>query len=49
MTQLLPDKEKQRPLAYMLLVIVVILTYWFGFHWFFQAHAACTAQSSASR
>jgi general secretion pathway protein M len=39
MAQLLPDKEKQRPLAYMLLVIAVILVYWFGFHWFFQAHA----------
>ena len=39
MAQLLPDKEKQRPLAYMLLVIAVMLAYWFGFHWFFQAHA----------
>lgn len=54
MTQLLPDKEKQRPLAYMLLVISVILTYWFGFHWFFQAHAelnerAETLQQSEAR
>ena len=39
MAQLLPDKEKQRPLAYMLLVITVFLAYWFGVHWFFQAHA----------
>jgi general secretion pathway protein M len=39
MAQLLPDKEKQRPLAYMLLVISLILVYWVGFHWFFQAQA----------
>ncbi len=35
MAQLLPDKEKQRPLAYMLLVIAVIVVYWTGFHWYF--------------
>jgi general secretion pathway protein M len=47
LAQLLPDKEKQRPLAYMLLVIVVILIYWFGFHWFFQAHAALNERADS--
>lgn len=44
MAQLLPDKDKQRPLAYMLLVIAVIGVYWVGFHWFFQAHAALSEE-----
>ena len=47
MAQLLPDKEKQRPLAYMLLVIMVIVAYWFGFHWFFQAHAQLNDRADA--
>lgn len=31
----------------MLLVIVVILIYWFGFHWFFQAHAALNERADS--
>ncbi len=34
MAQLLPDKEKQKPLAFMLLGIVLIAIYWLGFHWY---------------
>ena len=44
MAQLLPDKEKQRPLAYMLLVVAVVLVYWIGFHWFFQRHGEISEQ-----
>lgn len=36
MAQLLPDKERQVPLAWLLAVVAVIAIYWLGFHWFFQ-------------
>ncbi len=49
MAQLLPDKEKQRPLAYMLLLVAVVLVYWIGFHWFFQRHAALGEQIAQLR
>lgn len=38
MAQLLPDKERQKPLAYLLLVVTLILVYWVGFGWFFERH-----------
>ncbi len=44
MAQLLPDKDKQRPLAFMLLAIVLIAVYWIGFHWFFERNAAISAE-----
>ncbi len=49
MAQLLPDKEKQRPLAYMLLVVTAILVYWIGFHWFFQRHAELSEEMDQLR
>ena len=39
MPQLLPAEERQGPFAWMLLIVVAILVYWVGFHWFFVAHA----------
>ncbi len=49
MAQLLPDKEKQRPLAYMLLVVTAILVYWIGIHWFFQRHAELSEEMDQLR
>lgn len=49
MAQLLPPEDKRRPLAIMLLVIAVILTYWICFHWFFVAHAALNEQIEAEQ
>jgi len=39
MAQILPDKDKQGPLAWMLLVIAVVLIYFLGFSWYFEARA----------
>jgi len=38
--QLLPDLENNRPLAIGLLVILVVLVYLLGFHWFVMRHVA---------
>ncbi|MDJ0655288.1 MAG: type II secretion system protein GspM [Xanthomonadales bacterium] len=44
MAQLLPDKERQKPLAYLLLVVALILVYWMGFRWFFDRHGDLNEQ-----
>lgn len=44
MAQLLPDKEKQRPLAYLLLGVVLILFYYIFLHRFIMSHVALSEQ-----
>lgn len=42
--QVLPDQKSGRLTAVLLLVVVLILVYMVGFHWFFQRHADYGAQ-----
>lgn len=39
MTQLLPDKDKQGPLAWMLVAVAAVVVYFLGFSWYFDARA----------
>lgn len=45
--QLLPNLENNRPLAIALLVIVLILVYFIGFHWFVVRHLEAAGQVDA--
>ena len=45
MAQILPDKDKQRPLAYLLLVVALILFYYVFFHRFILTHMALSEQA----
>ena len=47
--QLVPDQQNGRLTAILLLVIVLILVYFVGFHWFFQRHAAYASELSDLR
>lgn len=42
--QLLPDLKNNRPLAIGLLVIVLVLVYFIGFHWFVMRHVELSNQ-----
>jgi len=45
--QLLPDLENNRPLAIALLVIVLIVVYFIGFHWFVVRHLEAAEEVDA--
>ena len=47
--ELLPSKDKQRPLAFLLLAVALIAIYWIGFRWFFVAHASLTEREDTLR
>ncbi|MEM9533706.1 MAG: type II secretion system protein GspM [Pseudomonadota bacterium] len=44
MPTLLPDENRQKPLAWMLLVVAAILVYWVGFRWYFERQGELNAQ-----
>ncbi len=44
MAQLLPDESRQKPLAWMLVVVALILVYWLGFRWYFERQAELNGQ-----
>ncbi|MFK7955833.1 MAG: type II secretion system protein GspM [Lysobacterales bacterium] len=44
MAQLLPDESRQKPLAWMLLVVTLILIYWVGFRWYFDRQGELNGQ-----
>ena len=44
MVDILPSKERQRPLAYLLLVVALILFYYLFFHRFILSHLALSEQ-----
>ncbi|MEM9183454.1 MAG: type II secretion system protein GspM [Pseudomonadota bacterium] len=44
MAQLLPDENRQKPLAWMLLVVALILIYWVGFRWYFDRQGELNTQ-----
>jgi len=46
---LLPDREQGRPLAIGLVVLVLVLVYLVGFHWFVLRHAGLSEQIAAVR
>lgn len=45
--KLLPDRSQSRPLAIALLIIVLIVVYFVGFHWFVQRHMSLGSEIGA--